>query len=148
CAGPGQANDVAATAFALLPMLGAGHTHRPGSDKANLYAKQIERGLKYLLAQQNRDGAFNGDMYAHGLATITVCEAYGLTSDPQLKPAAQRALDFTARAQNDLGGWDYSPRGPTPDTSIGVWQLMALKSGQMGGLNVPTKTMASASRWL
>src|SRR5262249_38615103 len=64
------------------------------------------------------------------------------------KPAAQRALDFTARAQNDLGGWDYSPRGPTPDTSIGVWQLMALKSGQMGGLNVPTKTMASASRWL
>lgn len=148
CEGPGQANDVAGTAFGLLPMLGAGHTHRPGNDKANPYVKNIERGLRFLLSQQNPEGAFNGDQYANGLATIAICEAYSMTSDPQLKGPGQRALDFIARAQNDLGGWDYTPRGPMPDTSIGVWQIMALKSGQMGGLSVPPKTLAAATRWL
>jgi hypothetical protein len=148
CASPGSANDVAGTAFALLPFLGAGHTHRGSHGKENPYSKTIERGLKYLLLQQNREGAFNGDMYAQGLATITICEAHGLTSDPVLQKPAQRALLYIARAQNAIGGWDYTPRGPTPDTSIGGWQIMALKSGQMGGLDVPTQTMAKASKWL
>jgi hypothetical protein len=146
CGGPGQANDVAATAFALLPFLGAGKTHKPAVE--NSYAKQVERGLRFLLTQQSREGAFNGDMYAHGLATITVCEAYGLTADPQLKGPAQLALNFIGRAQNPKGGWDYAPHGPTPDTSIGGWQIMALKSGQMSGLEVPPKVLSNATLWL
>lgn len=148
CAGGGQSNDVAATAFALLPMFGAGMTHKIGPGRDSTYSKQIERGLRFLLTQQNAEGAFNGDMYAHGLATIAVCEAYGLSADPHLKGAAQKAIYFCCKAQNERGGWDYAPRGPTPDTSIGGWQIMALKSGQMGGLDVPQKTLQNATRWL
>jgi hypothetical protein len=149
CGSPGPSNNVAGTAFALLPLLGAGNTHQPtAAGSESRYSKNVERGLKYLLLQQNREGAFNGDMYAHGLATIAVCEAYGMTSDPQLKVPAQRALHFIGRAQNDTGGWDYTPRGATSDTSIGGWQLMALKSGQMAGLEMPPRTLAQATHWL
>jgi hypothetical protein len=148
CTTPGPANDIAGTAFGLLPFLGAGFTHKGGANKDNPYAKNIERALKYLLLHQNSEGAFHGDMYAQGLATITVCEAFGLTSDPVLQKPAQRALLYICKAQNARGGWDYTPRGPTPDTSIGGWQIMALKSGQMSGLDVPSVTLANASKWL
>jgi len=141
------ANDAAGTAFGLLPFLGAGETHK-GTGKNRGYAKNVERGLRFLITQQNREGAFSTDMYAQGIATITICEAYGLTADPQLKLPAQRALDYVARAQNARGGWDYGAGGPTPDTSIGAWQIMGIKSGQMGGLSVPKKTITDATRWL
>src|SRR5207244_1946905 len=115
CGGAGDSdNDVAATAFALLPMLGAGQTHRVSPDKAtNRYAKNVDKGLKYLLLKQNKDGAFyvsasgNTHMYAHGLATIAVCEAYGLTADPALRRPAQLALNYIARAPSPEGGWRY-----------------------------------------
>ncbi len=147
CGGHGMNNDIAATAFGLLPFLGAGHTHRPGPDRNNLYVKNVERGLKYLLLRQNAQGDFGGGMYSHGLATIAVCEAYGLTSDPALQRAAQRAINFIVAAQSDNGGWRYTPRSGG-DTSVVGWQLMALKSGQMAGLEVPVKTFAGATRWL
>jgi hypothetical protein len=87
-------------------------------------------------------------MYAHGLATIAMCEAYGMTSDPRLKSSAQRALNYVARAQDSAGGgWRYAPRTPG-DLSVTGWQLMALKSGQMAGLAVPKKTLTLSERFL
>src|SRR5262249_46042896 len=82
CQGKGNHNnDVAGTAFGLLPFLGAGMTHKPGSSGSGLYTKNVERALKYLIAKQNKEtGDFAGGyMYANGLATIALCEAYGLT---------------------------------------------------------------------
>lgn len=148
CSGTGTDNDIAATAFGLLPMLGAGETHRGGVQRVNLYTKDVERALKYLILKQRSDGDFGGGMYGHGLAAISMCEAYGLTGDPMLKGPAQRSLNFIVKAQGASGGWDYMPRGPEHDTSIGGWQLMALKSGQMAGLEVPNATLVGASKWL
>ena len=151
CTGPGQNQDIAATAFGLLPFLGAGHTHKAGASGSGKYRKHVERGLKYLLVKQRGDGDFASgpsEMYAHGLATIAICEAYGLTSDPVLKGPAQRALNFIARAQSAAGGWSYNAPCTGHDTSVGGWQLMALKSGQMAGLEVSPKTLAAAKRWL
>jgi len=148
CTGYGQSNDIAATAFGLLPLLGAGQTHKGTGEKGSLYAKNVERALTYLMSKQSREGDFGGGMYSHGLATIAMCEAYGLTSDPRIKSSAQRGVNFIAAAQNGKGGWDYGPRGAGNDTSVGGWQLMALKSGQMSGLDVPSRTLQGASRWL
>jgi hypothetical protein len=148
CTGRGMDNDVAGTAFGLLPMLGAGETHRGGVQKGNIYTKDIERGLKYLILKQHTDGDFGGGMYGHGLAAIAMCEAYGMTGDPLLKGPAQRALNFIVKAQGTTGGWDYMPRGPEHDTSVGGWQLMALKSGQMAGLDVPNRTLVGCTKWL
>src|SRR5262249_47668303 len=69
-------------------------------------------------------------------------------SDPQLKGPAQRAVDYIANAQRDAGGWDYGPKGAGFDTSVGGWQLMALKSGQMAGLHVSADAFSKANRWL
>jgi hypothetical protein len=149
--GPGIRNDVAGTAFGLLPFLGAGVTHKPappGTKRSVNYQKVVEAALRYLIAQQTREGEFPGGMYAHGLASIALCEAYGLTSDPSLKLLAQKALDFIVRAQNPTtGGWRYVPRSDG-DTSVVGWQVMALKSGQMAGLSVPRNTLELAGKWL
>jgi hypothetical protein len=146
CTGTGQNNDIAATAFGLLPLLGSGETHR-STGKLHKYAKNVERALKYLILKQNGQGDFGGGMYAHGLATIAVCEAYGLSSDPALKVPAQKAVNFIVAAQSDNGGWRYAPR-QGGDTSVVGWQVMALKSAQMSGLDVPSKTLAGATKWL
>lgn len=147
CTGFGQRNDIAGTAFGLLPLLGAGEHHR--NPKAR-YGKHCERGLKYLITKQGQDGNFGGGMYAHGLATIAMCEAYAMTSDPLLKYPAQKAVNYIRSAQHDAGGWRYQPR-QAGDTSVVGWQVMALKSGQMGGLEVDdarNPTFAKAMKFL
>jgi len=96
--------------------------------------------------KQGKDGQLGG-MYEHGLATIALCEAYGMTSDPGLRISAQRALNYIVKAQHDAGGWRYGPNMPG-DTSVVGWQVMALKSGQMGGLSVPKPTLDGAGRFL
>jgi hypothetical protein len=140
----GTANDVAGTAFGLLPLLGAGKTHKSKSD----FDKPVEKGLLYLIRKQDRKtGSFPGGMYAHGLATIAMCEAYGLTQDPALRRPAQMAINYIVRAQHSAGGWRYSP-GQAGDTSVVGWQVMALKSAQMAGLDVPEITMRKAQQYL
>jgi hypothetical protein len=147
--GTTRRNDVAATAFALLPFLGAGYTHKRSPRGAGAdYRQGIEAGLKYLLGTQGKDGAFGKEVYGHCLATIAVCEAYGLTADRALKEPAQSALDYLVGAQDPSGGgWRYAPRQPG-DTSVTGWVVMALKSGQMAGLRVPKKTFAKAGSFL
>ena len=148
-AGTANRNDVAATGLGLLPFLGAGITHKPGATTQRDYLKTVEGAVNWLMGRQSvKDGSYSGDMYAHGIATIAMCEAYGLTSDPRLKLSAQRALNFIAYAQDSAGGgWRYSPK-QAGDTSVTGWQLMALKSGQMAGLSVPKNTLKLADRFL
>ncbi len=142
-------NDIAATAFGLLPFLAAGITHKPAKAMQKDYSKTVGSGLNWLISRQGKDGYYGGDMYAHGLATIAMCEAYGMTSDPRLKASAQQAVNYIARAQDPAGGgWRYAPRPKMGDTSVTGWQLMALKSAQMAGLAVPKKTLTMADRFL
>jgi hypothetical protein len=156
CGGKGtHNNDTAGTAFGLLPLLGAGHTHKKSKDDKSGYHRNVLLGLNYLMRHQTRSGDFGGGMYSHGLATIAMCEAYGLTQDPYLKRSAQLAINFIVKAQHTVqkaaettvGGWRYSP-GEAGDTSVVGWQVMALKSAQMGNLNVPPKTLDKAVRFL
>ena len=64
-------------------------------------------------------------MYSHGLATIALSEAYGLSGDKVVGAAAQKAVDFILMAQNkNDGGWRYNPGDPG-HTSVVGWQLMA-----------------------
>jgi hypothetical protein len=142
-------NYTAATAFGLLPLLGAGYTHKVKKGVTNPYRHRVLLGLSYLMRRQDkRTGNFGGGMYAHGLATIAMCEAYGLTRDPLLKRSAQRAVNYIVKAQDlNGGGWRYSPR-EAGDTSVVGWQVMALKSAQMAELDVPRDTMRRAEGFL
>ena len=70
-------------------------------------------------------------MYAHGLGSIVLCEAYAMTRDRGLLQPAQMALNYISYAQDPVGGgWRYQPKQPG-DTSVFGWQFMALKSGHM-----------------
>ena len=142
-----------ATAMALLPFLGAGHTHKEGK-----YKKTVGTGLKFLVRQmkvEQKQGVpvgglweAGGNMYSHGLASIALCEAYGMTRDQKLMQPAQLSLNFISYAQDPVGGgWRYSP-GEAGDTSVVGWQLMALKSGQMAYLHVDPKTFVGAVKFL
>lgn len=146
----GNRNDIAATAFGVLPFLAAGITHKAGKQSQKDYSKTVEGGINWLIGKQSSDGKYSGDMYAHGLATIAMCEAYGLTSDPRIKISAQKALNYIVFAQDSAGGgWRYGPKPPDGgDTSVTGWELMALKSGQMAGLSVPKNTLKLADRFL
>jgi hypothetical protein len=145
-AGAAQNNhdDIAATAFGVLPFLGAGFTHKNPSK----YTKNVENALRFLTLRQNRDGEFHPLMYSHALATMAICEAYGLTDDIALRMPAQRAIDYLVDAQSKEGGWRYGRKQPGYDTSVGGWALMALKSGQMANLRVPAESMNRAKKWL
>jgi hypothetical protein len=149
CANEGyNASNIAATAMAILPFLGTGQTHREGKHR-----RAIDLGLKYLLRTMQSQGHGslwdpNGTMYAHGLASIALCEAYGMTHDQVLEGPAQEAVDFIVFAQDPQGGgWRYQTQTPG-DTSVVGWQLMALKSAQMAYLRVPPATMRKAGYFL
>jgi RNA polymerase sigma factor (sigma-70 family) len=142
----GYRNDIAGTAFGLLPLLGAGYTHKAAND--NPYSKHVRNGLTFLTHKLNRKtGDFGGGMYAHGLATMALCEAYALTRDPVLKPAAQAAVDYIVKAQHQAGGWRYAP-GQAGDTSVLGWQVQALQTAQASDLVVPAATLQRVGSYL
>ncbi len=141
----------AATGLALLPFLGAGQTHMEGEYKA-----VVRKGLSFLLESMKVErnaatGSWHGgedNMYGHGIASIALCEAYAMTGDESLATPAQLCLNYISYAQNpDGGGWQYSPR-VGGDTSVVGWQLMALKSGAMGGLEINPITLRKAAYFL
>jgi hypothetical protein len=142
----------AATAMALLPFLGAGQTHMEGQ-----YKETVHKGLAYLIQKMKvtsgplPEGSWHepgGRMYSHGLAAITVCEAYAMTRDPDLLQPAQLSLNYLIASQDPRGGgWRYEP-GQRGDTSVVGWCVMALKSGRMGNLVVPEATFINASSFL
>ncbi len=147
--GDGEEARMGATAMALLPFLGAGQTHRQGQ-----YKEVVRKGLYYLTTHIENTGGFlsmrekAGTMYSHGMGTIALCEAYAMTNDRTLIPYAQGAVNYIVYAQDPVGGgWRYEERSEG-DTSVVGWQIMALKSAQMAGLEVPSSVFARATKFL
>ncbi|MHC4400573.1 MAG: hypothetical protein ACYTG0_12930 [Planctomycetota bacterium] len=151
--------DTAATGLALLSFLGAGYTHMDGK-----YRTVLRKGIAWLSSNQQANGQLftaatdpqrAGRIYGHGIAAIALCEAYGMTGDPNLRERASEALRFIIDAQHPTqGGWRYTKKDGAAtwrkesDTSVSGWQLMALKSAQMAGLDVPDGVMDKVGRWL
>ena len=153
----GQQADTGLTALVVLTFLGAGYTHEEG-----IYADQIDRAIRWMIRQQQSNGYLGGKashyerMYCHGMATYALGEACGMMadtdSDPQLREALTKAVGFIVAMQNpNDGGWRYMD-GHLPrqegDMSMFGWQLMALKSSQIAGIEVPEDTQAGMVKFL
>jgi hypothetical protein len=159
-------SDTAATGLALLAYLGAGYD----PVNAERYREQIVDGLEYLMRNQRaagKDGSTpenegdyfvpsdesenknnNARFYSHAIATMALCEAYGMSQDSRYRDSAQRAIEFIVRTQSKkLGGWRYTP-GVESDTSVTGWMITALKSGELAGLKVPKESYELAQKWL
>lgn len=149
CTSPGRiSNPIGGTAYALLPFLASGSTHRSGPWKS-----QVQGGLQYLarvgisvpagydlrgvLNQRDDDPEPNYAYYVQGAAVLALCEAYGMTGDRQLRPVCESAVRFLVNSQDPRGGgWRYVPQqaGSTSCTAI---QVMALKAAEKAGIAVP-----------
>lgn len=142
-----------ATGMALLCFLGAGYTHQTGP-----YQEEVGKALKWLVDQSclgdlrldltRTQPEGNAGFYAQGLASIALCEAYGMTKDPALREPAQDALDFITMSQDPVGGgWRYRFQ-EAGDTSVVGWQVMALVSGRMADLDVARATRSKVLDFL
>ncbi len=149
CSSPGKiSNPIGGTAYALLPFLAAGNTHKVGQWKL-----QVQAGLQYLtrvgisvpagydlrgvLNQRDDDPEPNYAYYVQGAAVLALCEAYGMTGDRQLRPVCEAAVRFLVNSQDPRGGgWRYVPQqaGSTSCTAI---QVMALKAAEKAGIAIP-----------
>lgn len=150
---PNLESKTAATGLALLSFLGAGYHHQ--SDR---YSETVRRGIEWLVEHQKNDGDLyvpqdrlsnrSAWLYSHGIAAIALCEAYGMTQDPQLRKPAQKAVDFIVISQHRrLGGWRYEPTTGA-DTSVSGWMVMALRSAELANLDVPPETWERVGVWL
>lgn len=160
----------AATGLALLSFLGAGYTHTEGK-----YADVVSRGLYYLdehmeitdrggdlrdnggdlglgfAGSANRRRSRDDTMYSQGIASLAITEAYAMSGDPARRKSAEQAIKFIINAQYDDGGWRYAPRGESNgpgDMTVTGWQLAALKSAMLAGIEVPYEVWMRASEFI
>ncbi len=147
--GAGSKADSGITGMALLAFLGAGNTHLQGK-----HAVTVQHGLEYLISIQAPNGNLGGSaevysfMYCHGISTFALSEAYAMTGDKRLEKPLRAALAYTLSAQHPTtGGWRYQPQ-ETGDTSQLGWQLMALKSAELSGIEMPSRTRDGMVRFL
>jgi hypothetical protein len=122
---------IAATGMALLPFLAAGETH---TNEKGKYKETVKKGLDWLVkncpANGPNAGRMSTNMYAQGIGTIALAEAYGMTKDKDLKAAAQAAINYIMKAQGPNGSWGYGA-GDNGDTSIVGWQIQALQAAKL-----------------
>lgn len=143
----------AATGLALLSFLGAGQSH-----KAGRYQQTVQAGLDWLVKNVDNGGVkagkFQGTanlqagIYSQGIAALALCEAYGLTQDKAILPAAQAAIDYIQSAQAPNGSWGYT-FGHPGDTSIVGWQVQALHAAMLTqDIKINKNTIAKAVDFL
>ena len=146
--------DTGVTALATLAFMGKLNTLSEGQ-----YSDNVLRSTRWLVSQQKPGGIIGNDpggerggtvpgnmagMYGHAMATFALAEAHAMSREHQdarqLRTAVERGIAFILAAQLEDGGWryfQYQTQGG--DMSIFGWQLMALKSAQLGGVPIPPR---------
>lgn len=141
-------STTAATGLALMALLGAGYTHKSGP-----YQEEVEAGLRYLVSSMRmtiRGGHMvRGErgMYSHAIATIALAEAFTMTEDSWLVEPTAAARLYIENAQHKKGGWRYNP-GNAGDMTVTGWQIMALKSCQLGKAITPPRIWVDAESFV
>jgi hypothetical protein len=143
-AGNWESNDLGLVGMGALAFLANGHM--PGVGK---YGDNVERALSFIVAKAKPSGLLNmadqrRDMYNHGLATFVLGQAYGMTNDPRIGRALDKALKLIARMQGPGGGWGYVAKPEDGDLSLCVMQAKALRSAVDSGLEIPGEVIDRA----
>jgi hypothetical protein len=146
--GDWRCNDLGLIGMGALAFMAAGHA--PGRGK---YGTEVQRALDFLVENAQPSGLLNisnaqRDMYNHGLATLVLGQAHGMSTrhDRQSNATLDQALRLIALTQCEDGGWGYQaqarPRGH--DLSLVVMQAKALRSAMDSGLEVPSEVVTKA----
>ncbi len=131
---------VAMTGLAILTFLA--HGEKPGESEE--FGPTVQAALEHLLSVQNKTTGRIPGNYEHPIATYALCEAYGMTLNPNVKTAAEKSLVHIIKGQHPTGGWTYN-MDPNPDkgsgkyrddTSYMGWCAQALKAAHLARLKV------------
>jgi len=133
------AHPQAMAGLAVLTFLA--HGEKPG-DSAE-FGATVQLALEFLMKSQQSNGRISAS-YSHAIATYALCEAYGMTMNPNVKEAAEKALVVIIKGQTPEGGWCYGLVSTDEnDTSVMGWCAQALKAGKMANLQVDGLEKAS-----
>ncbi|WP_193214151.1 prenyltransferase/squalene oxidase repeat-containing protein [Luteolibacter marinus] len=116
-----------------------------------VYAKQISKGIDYILSQQNSTNGYIGNsMYNHGFATLALAEAYGMVDNLKIAPALEKAVELILSAQkrNRSEAWRYTPDSTDADTTVSGCQIVALFAARNAGLAVPNDALKKGLAYL
>jgi len=140
--------QVAMTSYVMMAFMANGNLPSSGP-----YAKQVKKGMQFLLDAAQPDGTFRENprghyMYSHGLGTMVLGELYGETQDPTIRAKLEHLVLLIIHAQNPEGGWRYQPGSKDADISVTVPQTVALCAAQRGGISVPQVTIDKAVAYI
>jgi hypothetical protein len=136
--GSWKPSPVANTSLAVLAFLAHGET--PASKE---FGTTVEKAMQYLIDQHyidkngvSRFKGSDGHEYSYLIATYALCEAYGMTKNPNTKTVAMHTLQRIVDNQSPTGGWDYkmAKSSVRDDLSYAGWAMQALKAGKMAGM--------------
>ena len=140
----GKNNRVANTALAILTYLAHGEFPGSPSPYRRDFGPTVQQGIDFLIGSlytgkdnQPHFQGTDGNEYSFLIATYALCEAYGMTKNPNCREAAQTCLYRIVENQSATGGWDYkvNRNSTRDDLSFAGWAIQALKAGKMAGLH-------------
>ena len=133
-------SPVSNTGLAILAFLAHGET--PASKE---FGYTVQKAMQYLIDDFYMDKKSGLAKFRHGggseydflIATYALCEAYGMTRNPNTKIVAMQTLQRIVDNQGPTGGWDYNMKKTSTrdDMSYAGWALQALKAGKMAGMH-------------
>ena len=135
---------VANTALAVLTYLAHGEYPGSPSPYKRDFGPTVQMAIDYLIGCIHTDAGnvpkfspTDGNEYSFLIGTYALCEAYGMTKNPNCKEAAQQCLYRIVENQSSTGGWDYklNKNSTRDDLSFAGWAIQALKAGKMAGLH-------------
>lgn len=149
----GDQCPVAVTGLAVLAHLATGIT----PDDPH-HGQTLVRAIRFILSAQDKNGYLGGRegsrMYGHGIATLMLTQAMGMTRDDRLEEeitvAVRKAIGVTIAAaqvpkpDNHRGGWHYEPGATDADLSLSGWQLISCHAAQQVGIDVPRSVIDAA----
>ena len=149
-------DNAAGAGFAILTYLAHGET--PASKE---FGPTVQKALDYLINSvyvvKDKNGKLakdpngntpyirmsgaGGSEYGFLIGTYALCEAYGMTKNPNAREAAEKTLGRIISGQTATGGWNYNMARVTKDgpddISFGGWAMQAIKAGKMAGIHLP-----------
>ena len=138
--GSWKPSPVSNTGLAILALLAHGET--AGSPE---FGQTVMKALQFLIDDFYVDKKSGLAKFKHGggseydflIATYALCEAYGMTRNPNTKIVAMQTLQRIVDNQGPTGGWDYNMKKTSTrdDMSYAGWALQALKAGKMAGMH-------------
>ena len=157
----GFGKNAGIASLAVMAFMAKGHT--PGEGP---YGERVNKAIDYVLSCADaktgvivaKDSSSHGPMYSHGICTLMLAEAVGMTSgerEKKIRAALEKAVKLILQSQaikrsnaRQQGGWRYQASSRDSDISCTGWQLMSLRAAKNTGADVPVEAINQAVAYI